>query len=332
MLESVNQSFQRGLLESIIHNVLKPLTSGESRDVIVAESGIVVGEPTPSTVSDVLDRIARILGYLHARLPAPIAQPLSETILPRVSSKIINWWLTAAIPIDLGSLHDFEKTLDRVLGFCRTVENLGWHGHEELVSWVNQLPRLWLTKRRVDSLDQVRKILATSKGETKQVERIETEMVEQKEDVLLDTVDDDWDAAWDNEEEENPSKPDPEPKKPGPNPEPAPASTEAEDEDVSAWGLDDDTHETSEAQSGDDNDDVADAWGWDDDEEEKTQAATPSQPAAPAPSKQEPAPAKQSAPKEITLRESYTVTDVPDAIIALVERQITDAESLSKPE
>lgn len=321
MLESVNQSFQRDLLESIIYNISRPLGSGESHDVTVAESGIIVGEPTPSTVSDVLDRIAWVLGYLHPRLPAPIAQPLSETILPRVSSKIINWWLTAAIPVDLSRLHDFEKTLDRVLEFCRTVESLGWHGHEELVSWVDQVPRLWLTKRRVDSLDQVRKILAASKGETKQVERIETEMVEQKEDVLLDTATDDWDAAWDKEEEEEPNKARPESKS-----EPASAPAAAEDEDVSAWGLEDDTHEASQPPGGDDNDDVADAWGWDDDEDEK------SQPVAPAPAKQEPEPAKQPAPKEITLKESYTVTDIPDAIIELVQRQIADAESLTNPE
>lgn len=322
VLDAVNKSFQKDMLTSIIYPILHPPVHGETNDISVGEFGIRIERSTsPTPVSAIIDRVDTVLGYLHQRLPVSISKPLSEEIVPVVSSKLIDSWLSPAIPVDLHGLDAFEKTLGRVMEFCQTVEGFGWHGQEALVSWVNQVPRLWLTRRRVDALDQVRKVLAGSKGATRKVERVEKEMVSSKDEVLLEGgTSEDWDAGWGNEEESK-----------GPAP-----TKEVDDEaDVSAWGLEDEDIKADNgppaAESAED-DDAGDAWGWGDDEEdqipEEGQKAD-----ATAPKHQNGQEAKQSSsPKEITLTEYYTVTDIPDSILALIRRQVSDSEALSTPE
>lgn len=233
----VNERFQKDLASAIIDPILLPSEDGQSHGVRVGEFGIRVDpEASAVSVSEVLDRIANVLGYLRQCLPASIIDPLSDSFIPTVSSKLISCWLSSAIPTDLSGLGEFEKTLDHVLQFARTVESLGWHGQEELVSWVNQTPRLWLARRRVDSLDQVRKVLAASQGTTRQVEKVETENVSHAEHSFLDsTTSGHLDAGWDNGNE------------------------------------------------------------------------------------------------EVTLKEKYTVTDIPGSILAIVRQQIADSEAISQP-
>lgn len=325
VLDTVNKTFQRDLLTSIIYPILHPPVHGETNDISVGEFGIRIARSTsPTPVSAIFDRVDTVLGYLHQRLPVSISKPLSEEIMPVISSKVIDSWLSPAIPVDLEGLNAFEKTLGRVMEFCQTVEGFGWHGQEVLVSWVNQVPRLWLTRRRVDALDQVRKVLAGSKGATRKVERVEKEMVSSKDEVLLEGgATEDWDAGWGNENEEESKGP-------------APAKEAVDEEDVSAWGLEDDTEdikadsEPRAAESAED-DEAGDAWGWGDDED--IQIPEEQKADATVPKHQNGHEAKQSSsPKEITLTEHYTVTDIPDSILALIRRQVSDSEALSTPE
>lgn len=307
MLGSVNSSLQRDLMDSIIQPVVVPYVSGESCEVLIDNDGIRLGSTFPTPIPEVLKRLSAVFGYLQQKLPLSIAKPLSEAIVPVISTTLCDSWLTPFIPLHLDELESFEATLTCINAFCKTIEGFGWHGQEAIVSWVDQFPRLWLTRRRVDSLDQVRKILVHSKGVTKEVSRVEKQMVENKDDVLLDsTATDDWDADWGNENEEEP--------------------TEAtEEEDVSAWGLEDEAENAEKA----DEDADEDAWGWGDDADEipaEKEEATTGKPAEGNPSARKP-----SSAKEITLTETYTVTDIPDAVIALIERQISDSESLASP-
>ncbi|CRG87995.1 centromere/kinetochore protein ZW10 [Talaromyces islandicus] len=307
MLESVNNSLQRDLMDSIIQPVVVPYVPGESCEVLVDKDGVRLGSTLATSVPEVLKRLSAVFGYLHQKLPLSIAKPLSEAIVPIISTTLCDSWLTPFIPLLLDELENFEATLTCINDFCKTIEGFGWHGQEAIVSWVDQFPRLWLTRRRVDSLDQVRKILVHSKGVTKEVSRVEKQMVTNKDDVLLDsTATDDWDADWGNENEEEPTG-------------------ATEEEDVSAWGLEDETEDAEQA----DEDADEDAWGWGDDTEEtpaeKDEAAT-GKPAEEKPSTKQP-----SSAKEITLTETYTVTDIPDEVIALIERQISDSESLASP-
>ncbi|KAL1858476.1 ribosome biogenesis protein ytm1 [Paecilomyces lecythidis] len=328
MLDAINGSFQKHLLASIFNLIILPNLPGKSYTVSVQESGVYLDSLSTASVAEVLERVSKVLGYLRQHLPTSISARFSEIVIPTISSQLISSWLSPSIPTHLDGLHDYEDTLDRVLQFSQTIENLGWDSQTELVSWVNQAPRLWLARRRVSSLDEVRKALADSKGTTKKVERVEKEKVSSENEALLEGgATDDWDAGWENDNEEATNN--------------ANAKHGAEDEeDVSAWGLDEDDGDTKlddkpAAEEPLEDDDAEDAWGWGDDEDQ----AFDKDESAPAPvsaagSKQVNGKNDKHAPaqREITLREYYTVTDIPDSILATVRRQITDSQDLSREE
>lgn len=319
-----SDKLQGDLLSVIIDPILLPRRDGSSHGVTITETGIhVEHELSQATIAETLARIKDVLEYLR-QLPQSISATFPQTFIPAVASKAISGWLSSSIPTDLDGLGEFEKTLGLVLDLTKTLESWGWSGHEELVSWVNQAPRLWLTRRRVHSLDSVRKALAASKGTFKQVERIEKEKISQTDGALLEKAPtDEWDAGWDDEKEESATD--------------KAATTELEDdeEDVSAWGLDEDTPEEikpTTTAGAEDDDDVDDAWGWGDDDEgdkgEKTQQTQVS-PATNPPNGEKAGQA--SGPREVTLKEVYTITDIPDAVLQIVQQQITDSNDISQP-
>ncbi|OKL64638.1 hypothetical protein UA08_00177 [Talaromyces atroroseus] len=318
ILDSVKSSFQHGVLENIIQPVLMPRTPGKSREISVGDHGIRVGEPLPSSIPEVLTRLVSILRYLREKLPGSVVESAAEAIIPQISVIFSESWLTPTIPLNLDSIRDFEDTLVRVNEFSKTIETFGWHGQEQLVSWVNHFPRLWLTRRRVDSLDQVRGILVQSQGSTKEVERVEKEVVTNKDDVLLETgITEDWDANWGNESEEEESTK-------------TSAPQESKGDDFDAWGLEEELDDAEKAADEDENDD--DAWGWG---EEADEECTPDKPEAfsEVKSQGKDLPAEKGlAAREITLTERYTITDIPDSVTALLAQQISDSESLSKPD
>uniref|UniRef100_A0A093V1P7 Centromere/kinetochore protein zw10 like n=1 Tax=Talaromyces marneffei PM1 TaxID=1077442 RepID=A0A093V1P7_TALMA len=326
--ETVNGSFQQGLLDDIIQPILMLDSPGKSRGVSVEDNGVYVGEPSSSSIPEVIDRLLLVFRYLQEKLPMSMSVSVAEAIIPKTSTMLNEHWLNRSIPLDLEDIQGFESTLIRVTEFTGAIENLGWKGQEELVSWVNQFPRLWLTRRRVDSLDQVRKILVQSKGTTKEVQRVEKEVVTSTDDVLLDTgVADDWDANWGNESE-------------GEAEEAVQTTTTTEvkadddDEDVDAWGLGEEEEEDNAKANDDEHDE--DAWGWGDDVDEVpgTENHEPVVETQPPIKKQHETPPaeKRSATKEITLTEHYTITDIPDSVIALIQQQVTDSASLATPE
>lgn len=329
MLDSINETFQKDLLASIFNLILLPSLPGESYAVVIQEHSIYLESPSTASVSEVLERIAKVLDYLRQHLPASISRRFSEIIIPTISSQLISSWLSPSIPTNLGGLHDYEDTLDHVLQFSKTIENLGWNGQAELVSWVNQAPRLWLARRRISSLDEVRKALAASKGTTKRVERVEKEKISGKNEALLENgATDDWDAGWENDTEEASN-------------DTHPGHSAEDDEDVSAWGLDEYDGDTKAdnkpavAEATED-DEAEDAWGWGDDEEEQILNKDESVQKSAATTVPKPVNGKgdQHIPseREITLREYYTVTDIPDSILATVLQQITDSQNLSQEE
>ncbi|KAF7592873.1 hypothetical protein BBP40_012285 [Aspergillus hancockii] len=319
MLASCKDRFQKDLMSALFEPILQPAVDGRSRNVQVWKTSIQVeSQPSTASVTELLSLVVTVLGFLHQYLPTTIVDSFSESLIPTLSSKIISYCLSSAVPTDLDGLNEFENTLNHVLKFTNTIETFGWHGYEELVSWVNQAPRLWLTRRRVDSLDQVRKVLAASQGITKQVERVEKEEVSGKDEVLLENTVDDWDAGWDDDNENG--------------------STEkhsTEDEDVSAWGLEDDTdNNTADAKpdtSFEDVDADADAWGWGDEDEVDQPDNTQSKSTKlgnPVNGKDS---AQHASPREVTLTERYTITEIPDSILEIVQQQIIDSQAISMP-
>ncbi|KAI9370780.1 hypothetical protein BJX61DRAFT_548759 [Aspergillus egyptiacus] len=311
-LTAANELFQKNLFLVIFDPVLVSNKDGHSHRVQVGPSSInVEPEPYPASAPDVLGHSLQVLNFLRRSLPTPILSSLSGSFIAAIASKVISHWLSSAIPTELDGLSQFEDTLDHVLRFSKDMEFSGWHGHEELASWVNQAPRLWLARRRVNSLDQVRKVLSTSKWDSRQVERVEKRQVSDSDEMLLDnSISDEWDASWDDDKEEE--------------------TQNNVEEDVSAWGLDDDT----EAPKPDaDDDGVEDAWGWgeDDDEEQHSAKDTQQKKADVAALAKETKSTSQPAPREITLKEYYTITDVPGSILRIIEQQIADSKAIASP-
>lgn len=324
ILSSASEKLLKDLCVAVVDPILLPRADGKSRAVEITDTGIYVSsEFSETTVSETLSRITKVLDYLRQELPQSISSELPQSLIPAVASKAISGWLSSSIPTTLEGLGNFEETLDCVMQFANTISSWGWAGMEELVSWVNQAPRLWLTRRRVDSLDSVRKVLAASKGTTKQVERVEKEQVSRADEALLENASDDWDANWDDDKEEESTV------------EPATVAHPEDEEDVSAWGLDEDAEEEPKLDaavpSGDDDADD-DAWGWGDDDGEEVSSGQnqPLQADAAAKLVNGGKAAQSSAPREMTLREVYTVTDIPDSILDIVRQQIHDSKDISQ--
>ena len=115
------------------------------------------------------------------------------------------------------------------------------------------------------------------------------------------------------------------------------------DADASAWGLDDDAEaEDAEAKSengtkDDPEEEDADAWGWGDDdataEAEEPDNKSPAKSSAKEPvQKHGRKPSKgQPSERELTLRETYSVTAIPDAIMEMVVQIVSDAQALGQP-
>ncbi|KAG0156936.1 hypothetical protein PDIDSM_4119 [Penicillium digitatum] len=329
ILTSALEKLQRDLLSANVNPILLPHPDGTSHGVVATETSIrIEPEASKTTVLETLDRLSSVLCYLRRHLPSSVSATFSESFIVTISSKMISEWLSSAIPTDLGGLAEFENILNHVLHFTKQIESWGWTGQKELVSWVNQAPRLWLTRRRVDSLDSVRKFIAASQGTTKQVERIEKENVSQSEGSLLENAsNDDWDADWDDDKEDEPK-------------EAETAKPEELEGDVSAWGLDEEEIEDNpnqakqEAATSAEDDDADDAWGWgDEDEDDHKVINKPSQPqktAAINPTDQKNTTGSAS-PKEVILKEVFTITDIPESVLGVVRQQITDSKDILQP-
>lgn len=278
-----------------------------------------------------------ILDFLNTRLPKTICLPLSEVLLPSLINDVTDVWLNACVPIRIDEMPFFQQVLDRVSKLADQIDALEWSADANaLREWVQSAPRTWLAKRRETALGAVRSLLFTKLKERNVVERFETQMVS-KGDALIGAndgaSDDAWDTAWEEEEPESSST----------NTKAAAHSQLTEDDDdLSAWDVEDEqpdqvieagvkaAKDTGANDNDDnDNDDDADAWGWGDEEQaaqEDTKAEVEKEVQQSSAGK---TPPKASTEREVTLKETYTVTAVPDGILEIIEHCILDAETLT---
>jgi centromere/kinetochore protein ZW10 len=280
------------------------------------------GKNAENSSNAAFEDLRTTLKVLSTELPPSVAVPLSQTLIPLMVTRLENEWLDAAVPLDVEDMPAFQAILDNVVGLADYVDELEWHGSEPLREWVTNAPRTWLTKRRETVLGDVRNLVFIGLRETKVVERVETQMVA-KEDAINDGGEDEWDTAWDE----------PEPELSSPQKAPPPVQNADEDDDASAWEADF-QDETPKPDGGDEED----AWGWGDGDDTKvpksgspevtskdawrfntTESVVSDQPA-------------DRAEREVTLREKFTVTAVPDGIQDLIQQVIQDAETLAGPE
>lgn len=235
-------------------------------------------------------------------------------------SRIIEGWLDTAVPASLDDMVDYQKALAQVGDFAAVLDSIAWPGGDSLHDWVSNAPKIWLNKRRETALDWTRNQLSLGIGEPQFAERTETRMVARDDGHHIattgNTVNDDWDAAWDGDEPEHT-----EPSQNG-----HPRNRSSFEEEVRASQVSTSPSDEVEATE----DDAADAWGWGDDDTTEEDAIQ----AAPADEDEAPPLVRRISPetREMTISEKYWISSLPQPVFNTVVQIYNDGAQLTKPE
>ena len=295
--------------------------------IIESDDISVSGESSDLSAGALFSDLNSIIAFLRTRLPLSIIEPVAQHLIPHVILKLISTWLVSAIPPDLDGIKDFQDTMSLVQQFGNSLDSYKWPGKRDLIGWTRNIPTIWLRKRQEASLIQVRKLLSRGIGTTKTVERVETQVLSQQDEVFVGTSGgDDWNAGWSDDESGSPIKAHPSGT--------GNAAGGDDEEDVSAWGLDDEKdngiRQDNPKSPAADADEDADAWGWGDENEDEENKKNP-------PSSQSHsittrgnglAKASEQAEREVTLKETYTITSLPQEILEMIIHNMSDAEKL----
>lgn len=328
------------LWHDIDHAVLGPrmdLERSELQSVVVEGDILRVEGNADKTVDALFSDLDKIFSFFSERLPPELTESISVHMMPEVASRIISVWLDTFVPASLKEMDQFEHVMAQAKQFCARLSELNFTGFNELQEWVEDAPKVWLAKCRETALDTVRLRLSQGLGTPKQVERIEKQMVSRAEGQELAAApstaaaatgeDEDWGAAWGDEGDEVDNVPKAEQQTQEPQ-----QSEGAEEDGADAWGWGDDAdpQESNEAKAeepkhdANEEEDVGDAWGWGD---EETQEEAP-----------HPATAKRSLPvsapveqqREMTLKETYNISSMPEPVLQLVFAILEDGAALTQ--
>ncbi|KAK8856774.1 Centromere/kinetochore Zw10-domain-containing protein [Apiospora arundinis] len=284
------------------------------------------------SISSLFSDLGLVMGYFANLLPAELLQALSNVMMPVLIPRIISSWLDSAVPATLKDMDKFQEVIASVRSFCQSLKDLKYDGFAELQDWVDNAPRVWLSKCRENALDSVRNNMSNGLGSPKAVERIETQTVSRSEGKELAangapaTNDEDGWGAWDDEADATAT----EASEPTQQANATQATPGIVEDDADAWGWgEEEPVEVTPAEPANTNanvdDDHADAWGWGDDDTVE-QPATPAKPKAVASTSNQNA--KNSETREMTLKESYHISSLPEPVLALISAILEDGASL----
>lgn len=301
--------------------------------VRVGDAEVEVGGKKSDDVSAVtlFQHLAAILDFLATRLPASITGPLSETLIPALSSLLEEHWLEPAIPLDLSETEAFTSILEDTERLVEQIEGYQWHGTERLTTWIENAPTMWLTKQREAILGEARNLVFSGLKERKVVERVETRVVKREDPVLEGTgggvEEDEWDSAWDEpDDEKTATKSDVAAKNQ--------VTNDDDDEDSNTWGAwgaeDDEPPNQDESTAQNEAEDENEDWGaWDD--ESSSKPPSPITKRTDQPKKVNGNPSQPTGDQHLTLRETLTTTTIPSTLLTLLQNTISTAETLSSP-
>lgn len=305
------------------------------QSVLVEGDMLRAEDHADKSVDALFSDMDKIFSFFSERLPPDLIQSISAHMMPEVATRIISVWLDSAVPASLKEMDQFERVMARAKQFCARLSELNFTGFNELQEWVDDAPKVWLAKCRETALDTVRLRLSQGLGAPKQVERVEKQMVSRAEGQELAAApstaaaaeDEDWGAAWDDdaaEQQDEATKDFSQPQK---------AQSEGADEDGAdawGWGDDADAQETSASkpeepqQDTNEEEDGGDAWGWGDEEaheETPKSVAARESTAAHAPVEKQ---------REMTLKETYNISSMPEPVLQLVFAILEDGAALTQ--
>jgi centromere/kinetochore protein ZW10 len=289
----------------------------------------LTGRVNDGSVRATLGDIHSIAEYVSTRLPPSVAIPLSSKLVPMITSRLITHYLLPSVPVSTDGVPEFQENLSYVLGLVEYLDELGWTGQNRLTEWVDKSAEIWLAKQKENAIAKVQKLFPKQVQIKKTVEKVETQLIS-KGDALhtaQDDQDNDWGADWGDEDGSVKA-------------EESSAQQDVDEEDMSAWGIDEEepTNESKPASKieekrpadGEDAEDWGDEWGEDDDNKSvpspRAHMKTPQRSTNGQPATQKP-----STEQHVTLKETYTVTAIPDSIIEIILQVVADVETLNSP-
>lgn len=281
----------------------------------------LTGPVNDGSVKVTLEDIHTIAEYISTRLPPSIAIPLSSKLVPIITSRLITHYLLPAVPTSTDGVQQFQETLSYVLGLVEYLDELGWTGQNRLTEWVDKSAEIWLARQKANAIAQVQRLFPKQVKIKKTVEKVETQVISRG-DALHPTQDDqdnDWGADWGDEEAAKEDAP-----------------QDVEEEDMSAWGIDEDEpEEAATVEKNPTTDEDTEDWGNEWGEEEDAKSAPSPQAHTKSPQRKtngQSAQQKTPAEQHVTLRETYTVTAIPDSIIEIILQVVADVETLNSPD
>lgn len=330
-----------------ISSVLRPHLHAKSTSRISeahdSDGRLVLGLTTQYVnAAQQVDAIRVLTSYLQQHLPASIRKSVLSRTLEVMIPKMIMNILDPATPVSVENLSQVRAIEAKVQNLVNVLKACEVPQHEGLSLWCSQISQKWVTKKRVSSLDQVRQMLRKESPTTLQVERVERQVVGPELTLSVTTAskkeeeEEDW-SAWDVDDDDDSNI--------GKGQTARSTASQAKADDGSdTWGFDDDedtsqnhgrsetkdaaadsTGTTSKVDVG-----VADAWGWDDEDtspvaDKATSSAMLKSNGLPLRSKTNPAvattrgDAAEAQDQVAELRELYTVTSIPEAILQVLQ-------------
>lgn len=266
-----------------------------------------IGLENPGSFS-VLENAQVLFEYLHRHLPGILRLSIAGRLVPRMISHIRTTWLDESVPFDIAQLDEVRTLQAETLKLANLLDSYGWPGAHELLNWCDRTPEIWLTRRKMLSLQAVRRAVNASTGNLREVEHVEKQILQRIEPGM----------------DVNTSNPIPETSKN--------QNSSAEEDDTSGWDFDDDDEDKDQrtvngGQENPDEQEAEDAWGWDDDE---TAPKPSSKSSINGGTKLNGDHSDRKHQQEITLVERFKITDIPDHLLEIIGRDLTDAKTIKE--
>lgn len=311
------------LIDKLRTLVLQPLRQSSRFKMAAYQTtqsslGIELGESPPS-LDLVFHFVLDFIEFLHSSLSKTIQSAAVKATLPDLMTLLVTDWLNPGLPTDLTMIDGLDEMQRKVMRILEELNSLQWEGQVPLQVWMTDIHHAWLNKRKASTLDAVRKAFASSKGVLRQVERVERQVLSAttKEQTELENESNDWDASWDDDtKEKTPNQP----------------ANADEDEDASGWGFDEDDDQEKQGEENGHSayiaeDDAGEAWDWD----EEGPAAKKSEPVInDQPRRQNGAKEPMEVEQEVTLTELYSISEIPDHLIEIIGRDLSDAQAIQE--
>ncbi|KAH6674008.1 hypothetical protein F5X68DRAFT_278507 [Plectosphaerella plurivora] len=325
--------------------------TAESRPGIhSSENMLEISGTAGESIDDLFEDLQIVVEFLGKSLPPDLLIYLSPIMMSDVIPRLRHDWLDAAVPSSLQDIGRFQDVIRSAERFCVSLEDNGFSGFAELKEWVGNAPSNWLEKCRQTALDSVRKKLSQGLGTTRQVEKVEKQMVSRSEGkeltangVAVKADDDDWGAAWGDDDDQGQDRAPEETEGSGSGAVASAKTSDVDDDVIDAWGWNEDAapadgEQQKPAAETQDDDDYGAAWGWGDEDAAAPDSGTQSSPVAKKQRQQAPAAKAAAAPpaaaedsREMVFKEAYHITSMPEPVLQLIDAILEDGAALTQP-